>query len=81
MQHPDRHQVRIRIQGELDPAWSSVLAGLAVTAEADGTTLVEGELPDQAAVHGLLGSIRDFGLPLVSVETAAVPAAGSPTRR
>ena len=47
-----------------------VLADLAVVPEPDGTTLVSGELADQAAVHGLLASIRDLGLSLISVETA-----------
>jgi hypothetical protein len=68
-----RYEVRVRVQGELAPGWSAVLGDLAVVPEADGTTLVSGELPDQAAVHGLLGSIRDLGLSLISVETAAIP--------
>jgi hypothetical protein len=67
-----RYRVRVRVQGELAPGWSAVLAGLALAPEPDGTTLVSGELPDQAAVHGLLGSIRDLGLSLISVETIAI---------
>lgn len=67
------YQVRIRVQGEVAPDWSAVLAGLVVAPQPDGTTLVSGELPDQAAVHGLLGSIRDLGLSLISVETVAIP--------
>jgi hypothetical protein len=70
-----RYQVRARVQGELDPSWAAVLADLAVAPAADGTTLVSGELADQAAVHGLLASIRDLGLSLISVETAAIPSA------
>lgn len=77
MSHSGRHHVRVRIQGELDPSWSTVLAGLVVVVEPDGTTLVSGELPDQAAVHGLLASIRDLGLSLISVETVAI-ASSSP---
>jgi hypothetical protein len=68
-----RYQVRVRVQGELATGWSVVLGDLAVVLEPDGTTLVSGELPDQAAVHGLLGSIRDLGLSLISVETIAIP--------
>lgn len=67
-----RYRVRVRVQGELAPGWSAVLADLAVVPEPDGTTLVSGELSDQAAVHGLLGSIRDLGLSLISVETIAI---------
>jgi hypothetical protein len=45
-----------------------------VAAEPDGTTLVSGELPDQAALHGLLAAIRDLGLSLISVGTVDPPA-------
>jgi hypothetical protein len=68
-----RYEVRVRVRGELAPGWSAVLGDLAVLPEPDGTTLVTGELPDQAAVHGLLGSIRDLGLSLISAETTAIP--------
>lgn len=73
MAHLVRHQVRVRVQGKLPATWSSVFSDLAVTAEPDGTTLVSGELADQAAVHGLLAAIRDLGLSLISVETVAIP--------
>jgi hypothetical protein len=75
LQQSIRYQVRVRVQGELAPSWTAVLADLAVAPAADGTTLVSGELADQAAVHGLLASIRDLGLSLISVETAAIPSA------
>lgn len=81
---PTRFLVRVRIRGELAPAWSTVFGDLAVAVEPDGTTLVHGELADQAAVHGLLGSVRDLGLSLVSLETVAFPITapleGSPCR-
>jgi hypothetical protein len=67
------HQVRVRVKGELPASWFSVFSDLAVTAEPDGTTLVSGELADQAAVHGLLAAIQDLGLSLISVETVAFP--------
>jgi hypothetical protein len=78
MRHAVRYQARVRVQGELAPSWSAVLADLAVAAGPDGTTLVSGELADQAAVHGLLAAIRDLGLSLISVETAAIPPSSSP---
>jgi hypothetical protein len=79
MQRAVRYRVRVRVQGELAPGWSAVLGDLAVVPELDGTTLVTGELRDQAAVHGLLGSIRDLGLTLISAETTAIPSS-SPLR-
>jgi len=72
------YQVRVRVQGELPAAWSTVLGDLSVAPDPDGTTLVSGELADQAAVHGLLAAIRDLGLSLISVETAAILPSSSP---
>jgi hypothetical protein len=84
MAGPTRYLVRVRLRGELTPAWSTVFGDLVVAVEPDGTTLVRGEVADQAAVHGFLGSIRDLGLSLVSVETVAfpltAPVGGSPCR-
>jgi hypothetical protein len=71
MNHSVRYQIRVRVQGELPPTWSTLLADLTVAAEPDGTTLVSGELADQAALHGVLAAIRDLGLSLISVETVA----------
>ncbi len=70
---------RIRVRGQLGPGWSSWFAGLTVHAEPDGTTQLNGELADQAALHGLLAAIRDLGLPLISVETIANRQPQSPT--
>jgi hypothetical protein len=67
-----RFQVRLRVGGELGPSLSAVFAGLSVEPGPAGTTLVSGELSDQAAVHGLMAAIRDLGLQLISVETLAV---------
>lgn len=64
---------RIRIQGHLDQRWASWFDGLSLTRAADGTTLLEGRVADQAALHGLLGKVRDMGLPLLSVTSGAAP--------
>lgn len=58
---------RIRIQGHLDQRWASWFDGMTVTREVDGTTLLEGDVADQAALHGLLQRVRDTGLTLISV--------------
>ena len=78
MRHSVRYQIRVRLEGELAPAWSTLLADLALEAQPDGTTLVSGEVTDQAAVHGLLAAIRDLGLSLISVESVAIPASSPP---
>jgi hypothetical protein len=64
--------VRVRVLGELDPDWASWFVGFAVEPRPDGTTDLVGRVRDQAALHGLLGAIRDVGLAIVSLETAGV---------
>lgn len=62
---PGRYQ--IRINGHLAPRWASWFDGMTLTNDNDGTTLIDGHVVDQAALHGLLGKLRDIGLPLISV--------------
>ncbi|MEA2651422.1 MAG: hypothetical protein QOI85_1143 [Chloroflexota bacterium] len=57
----------IRLTGHLDAHWTAWFDGWTVSREVDGTTLISGSIPDQAALHGLLQRVRDLGLPLVSV--------------
>ncbi len=57
----------IRVKGHLDARWAARFDGLRLTNEQDGTTLIHGPIVDQAALHGVLQTLRDIGLPLVSV--------------
>ncbi|HSO54156.1 MAG TPA: hypothetical protein VL330_15770 [Actinomycetes bacterium] len=57
----------IRVKGHLDARWVAWFDGMALSHDGDGTTLIHGHVLDQAALHGLLGKVRDVGLPLVSV--------------
>ncbi len=72
MPRPQGYRIRIRVHGELAPAWAEVFGGVALRMESDGTTVIDGEVRDQSAVHGLLDTVRDLGLSLVSVDVAAV---------
>ena len=58
---------QIRIKGHLDPDWADEFDGLTLSHLEDGTTLLQGTVADQAALHGILARIRDLGLPLLTV--------------
>jgi hypothetical protein len=67
---PDQGQpivYQIRIKGHLGRQWTDWFAGLTITLEDNGDTLLAGPVVDQAALHGLLKKVRDLGMPLVSV--------------
>ena len=57
----------IRVQGHLDRRWSAWFDGMTLLADDDGSTLISGQVADQAALHGLIQKVRDLGLPLISV--------------
>jgi hypothetical protein len=64
----ERADYQIRVKGDLDQRWSDWFDGFTLTPQVDGATLLTGPVADQAALHGLLGKIRDLSLPLLSVE-------------
>ncbi len=57
----------ILIQGHVDPHWTDWFEGLSFTYLPDGNTQLSGVIVDQAALHGILNTIRDLGMELVSV--------------
>ncbi len=64
-QEPTCYQIHLR--GQLDPLWSDWFGEFTITNQA-GDSLLTGSVPDQAALHGVLGRIRDLGLSLVSIQ-------------
>jgi len=65
---PDRAFYEIQVRGRLDALREELFDGMTV-ASADGVTTISGFVADQAALHGLLARVRDFGLVLVSVKS------------
>ena len=51
---------QIRIKGHLGRQWTDWFGGLAITLEDSGDTLLTGALVDQAALHALLRTVRDW---------------------
>ena len=65
---PARYELRVR--GRLGPQSAPWFEGMQIAVD-DGVTpvqtIIQGEIADQAALHGLIGRIRDLGLTLLSV--------------
>ncbi len=65
---------RIRVQGRMDQSWSEQLSGMSIThTQADtsdklSVTILIGHLKDQAALSGVLNTLYELHLPLLSVE-------------
>jgi hypothetical protein len=58
---------QIHFRGKLDPKWSEWFSGLSIT-HTNGETVLEGAVPDQSALYGILAKIHDLGLTLIRVE-------------
>ncbi len=61
----------IRVRGTLSSDWSDQLGGMRIIVVRTGrhaVTELVGRLVDQAALHGVLSTLYELGLPLISVE-------------
>jgi hypothetical protein len=65
-QESDEVFYEIRVRGRLDSWGEALFEGMAVE-PGDDFTKISGLVSDQAALHGLLARVRDFGLVLISV--------------
>jgi hypothetical protein len=71
-------QYEITVDGHLGSRWAAWFDGLSITPCDDGTTVLRGPVPDQAALHGLLQKLRDVGIPLISLTPVEAPATEGP---
>jgi len=58
---------QIRVRGHLDERRIQRFEDMTATLLEEGETLLTGPVVDQAALHGILSSIRDMGITLVEV--------------
>ena len=66
---------RIVVRGDLDPGMSDRLGGMSISRwHSDGgetETVLEGRLPDQAALSSILNALYDLQLPVISADCIA----------
>ncbi|HYV84256.1 MAG TPA: hypothetical protein VE931_12105 [Pyrinomonadaceae bacterium] len=59
----------IQVKGYLDTRWHELFDGMTIAAQ-DNVTTISGVVADQAALHGLLARVRDYGLTLISIKSS-----------
>jgi|APSaa5957512622_1039677.scaffolds.fasta_scaffold210140_2 hypothetical protein len=58
---------RIKVVGKLHPSWDEWLNYMDIRYDETGATIIEGAVPDQSALRGLLNRIWDLNLTVISV--------------
>jgi hypothetical protein len=68
---------QIKVQGRIDPNWSDRMAGMKIRNSLEQTnppiTSLEGQVSDQAALLGVLNSLYELHLPIISVVIQPYP--------
>ena len=58
----------VHVKGVIEQAWTDWFADLVITSPSPNETVLIGDLPDQAALYGLLARLRDLRFDLRSVQ-------------
>ena len=58
--------IRIEIKGVLDKHWTDCFPDITFN-YIEENTILTGTVPDQSALHGILNTIRDLNLHLISI--------------
>lgn len=76
-------KLEIYCRGRLDASWSDWFQGLTIEPVAPDRTSLSGEVPDNAAIYGVLSTMSSLGLTLIScyVEPEHGDELPSPTAR
>lgn len=61
------YQTVIHVKGKIDPNWSDWFGELQIEETPGDETILTGQLPDMAAVYGVISRLGSLVLPLVSV--------------
>jgi len=65
----DQTFYEIQVKGYLDARWNELFDGMTIAWQNNVTT-ISGMVADQAALHGLLARVRDYGLVLISIKSS-----------
>jgi hypothetical protein len=65
----DKTFYEIQVKGYLDARWNELFEGMTI-AWKNNVTTISGMVADQAALHGLLARVRDYGLTLISIKSS-----------
>lgn len=65
----DKTFYEIQVKGYLDARWNELFEGMNIAWQNNVTT-ISGMVADQAALHGLIARVRDYGLVLISIKSA-----------
>jgi hypothetical protein len=61
------YQTEIHVRGKIDSNWSDWFGELQIEETLGDETILIGQLPDMAAVYGVISRLGSLVLPLVSV--------------
>jgi hypothetical protein len=64
----DKTFYEIQVKGCLGARWNELFEGMNIAWQENVTT-ISGMVADQAALHGLLARVRDYGLVLISIKS------------
>jgi hypothetical protein len=77
---PGAATYRLVIRGELDPRFAYLFNGMAME-RVEGTTVLTGEVIDQAQLHGFIARTEELGLELLHVEQTREPGSAPTSER
>ena len=64
----------IRVKSQLSQPWADWFGGMLVQNLPNGEAVLVGDLPDYAALYGVVSRMRDLGIEIASVEVNGITA-------
>jgi hypothetical protein len=61
------YQTEIHVKGKMNPNWADWFEGLQVRDSGTDETILIGNLPDMAAIYGIVSRLSSLVIPLISI--------------